>query len=116
VQVIGDLTVKVQPIGLEDRQVKELKGRTIILVNVLIFKVKIFCCWRDCKPHFFSSSNRVLGLTLLRGLKSAHKGAPEPHTQHLTLILVSFSEIVPILPPFSEAEALLGFQSRSSTS
>jgi len=35
VQVRKDLTVDVQPVGLEDRQVKELKGKTINLVKVI---------------------------------------------------------------------------------
>ena len=35
VQVREDLTVEVQPVGLEDRQVKELKGKSVSLVKVI---------------------------------------------------------------------------------
>ena len=35
VQVMEHLTIKVQPVGLEDRQVKKLRGKTISLVKVI---------------------------------------------------------------------------------
>jgi len=50
VQVREDLTVEVQPVDIEDRQVKELKGKDISLV--IIFEVENFVVGEIVSPIF----------------------------------------------------------------
>ena len=49
-QVREDLTVEVQPVDIEDRQVKELKGKDISLV--IIFEVENFVVGEIVSPIF----------------------------------------------------------------
>jgi len=61
VQVREDLTVEVQPVGLEDNKVKEFKGKTISLVKVIWDRRTVDSTWeleedmRKSYPHLFSS-------------------------------------------------------------
>jgi len=66
-QIRGDLSVKVQPVGLGDIQTRQLRGKSISLVHVIWDKRTSDFTWeleddvRKSYPHLFSGKSQFSG-------------------------------------------------------
>jgi len=70
-QIRGDLTIEVQPVALGDVQMRQLRGKSIRLVQVIWDKRTGDSTWelegnvRNSYPHLFSSKSQFLGRKFL---------------------------------------------------